>query len=79
MTGEVSPRICSAAIRQLGRFRPTGCVQWTSRQLHCGFSSRQDPISAQFAVSDTCLNSEKGGLYFLSAKRFFLMLSYFFL
>ena len=50
------------------RFRPAGCVPWTSSHLHDGFSSRLDPISAQFTVSDTCLNSEKGGLYFLSTK-----------
>jgi hypothetical protein len=50
-----------------GDFRPLGCVQWSLGYLHDGFSSTQVPVSAQFTVSDTCRNSEKGGLYFLSS------------
>ena len=58
-----------------------GCSAAPRKKCHCGsvglrcaafgarigwFNSCQDSIWSQFAATDTYLNSEKGGLYFLS-------------
>lgn len=56
--------------QELSGFRPTGCVRWPLGHLHNGFSSRQSLIPNRFTAPDTCLNSEKGGLYFLSTAEF---------